>query len=638
MTATNSKAAATAAIAAARADSNAGFTAHDVAPIKSHWLPTMVVTQATLGEHTKTAAANAAMLGEMFATRQGVRYERSPARIDANPALEMASEQGEWRGSWIDSAGSSQGKAGLYFAQWRLQPASGGWLLNAEVFAPVSSAPSPGDAAAEAAIRAARLASNAAILAHDGEGVATHWLPGVHVTHSNGDLLSGAAANKAMFNQTFSQHADLSFDRRTASIHLDLSTAGEEVAAELGSWLGTWTEEAGQIGVSRVGSYMAQWRRQAGSDRWLINAEVFALEHAESISLPVSDPMPMATGGSDATQEQLESDKVGLLVKQGAVVDQEASRDGITTDAERLLATGFDRLVADSGIDVRRNFLEPEVRLGYDQSHLTAFLRRMPKGGLLHLHGSAGLDFRDAAEMAVTDRLHCYVTAGASANLLKLAAPFIEYRDRGEEAHPLSTSIAAGMAATAAEHQTTLVHWTELNLSKDAMVEMIYSELIQTVGVKGHAVDGHWPEFTKCWSVLRHIEGELWWDTMLPLMLKQLSENGVSYLECKTVVGPLVRPYSSIAELDANLEATVKRFIAIITAHKLICPDWLGGKLVFVGKHTKQPAVACDVQVVSDRLLVITGIKAEDPDALGECMRRLVPLKQKYPEWIAGIE
>ena len=145
------------------------------------------------------------------------------------------------------------------------------------------------------------------------------------------------------------------------------------------------------------------------------------------------------------------------------------------------------------------------------------------------------------------------------------------------------------MATTAAEHQTTLVHWTELNLSKDAMVEMIYSELIQTVGVKGHAVDGHWPEFTKCWSVLRHIEGELWWDTMLPLMLKQLSENGVSYLECKTVVRPLVRPYSSIAELDSNLEATVERFIAIITAHKLKYPDWLGGKLVFVGMYTKQP-------------------------------------------------
>ena len=118
----------------------------------------------------------------------------------------------------MDTKGGSQGKAGLYFAQWRLQPDTGSWLLNAEVFAPVSPTPSPGDAAAEAAVRAARLASNAAILEHDIDGVAVHWRPDVHVTHSNGSLLSGATANKVMFTQSFGQYADLSFDRRTASV------------------------------------------------------------------------------------------------------------------------------------------------------------------------------------------------------------------------------------------------------------------------------------------------------------------------------------------------------------------------------------------------------------------------------------
>ena len=145
------------------------------------------------------------------------------------------------------------------------------------------------------------------------------------------------------------------------------------MAAELGNWLGTWTEapeEAGQpsTGVSRGGSYMAQWRRQAGSGTWLINAEVFVLEHADSIPLPVCNPLPMAAGGSEATQEQLASDKVDLLAKQAAAVGKGAGRHGTTTDAERLLGDHFDILVADSGIDVRRNFLEPEVRHGYDSS------------------------------------------------------------------------------------------------------------------------------------------------------------------------------------------------------------------------------------------------------------------------------
>ena len=47
------------------------------------------------------------------------------------------------------------------------------------------------------------------------------------------------------------------------------------------------------------------------------------------------------------------------------------------------------------------------------------------------------------------------------------------------------------------ENQSTLVHWTDLNLSKEAVVDMIYSDMIYS---------GHWPEFSKCWSVLRHIE------------------------------------------------------------------------------------------------------------------------------------
>ena len=54
------------------------------------------------------------------------------------------------------------------------------------------------------------------------------------------------------------------------------------------------------------------------------------------------------------------------------------------------------------------------------------------------------------------------------------------------------------------ENQSTLVHWTDLKLSKEAVVDMIYSDmiysdmiysgLIHTVGADGH------------WSVLRHIE------------------------------------------------------------------------------------------------------------------------------------
>jgi|EP01046_Picozoa_sp_COSAG06_P022511 ketosteroid isomerase-like protein len=225
---------AAAAIFAARAESNVGFTSHDVEPIKNQWLPTMLVTQATLGEHTLGASANAEMLADMFATRDQVLYSRTPTRVTASTQLEMAAEMGRWQGRWLDADGASQGKSGVYFAQWRLQPGSTLWLLNAEVFVPVAPAPSTGDVAAEAAIRTARASSNAAIKAHDIDGIAAHWLPDVHVTHSNGSILSGAAANREMFAESFAAHADLSFDRRTETVLLDVDTAGG-VAAELGT-------------------------------------------------------------------------------------------------------------------------------------------------------------------------------------------------------------------------------------------------------------------------------------------------------------------------------------------------------------------------------------------------------------------
>ena len=49
----------------------------------------------------------------------------------------------------------------------------------------------PGAAEAERQIRQHRAASNAAILAHDIEGIVEHWLPDVHVTHSSGDVIGG---------------------------------------------------------------------------------------------------------------------------------------------------------------------------------------------------------------------------------------------------------------------------------------------------------------------------------------------------------------------------------------------------------------------------------------------------------------
>jgi hypothetical protein len=244
--------------------------------------------------------------------------------------------------------------------------------------------------------------------------------------------------------------------------------------------------------------------------------------------------------------------------------------------------------------------------------------------------------------VAVTDRLHCYVRPATAAALADAAAaagaggargandgdddiispklppplvdalvpPFIEYKDSDDKRDSSSLQEAAE-----SDHSSgvLMLHWSELQLSREEMSSLLYSHLTQATGSDGHVVDGHWTEFLDCWAVLRHIEGEFWWDELLPLMLRQLSDDHVTYLEVKTAL--ISARFDSMDALDAWLEETLLRFIEVVHAHREnYDPSWLGAKLVFVG------------------------IKSEDPAALGDCMRRLVPLVQRHPGWVAGID
>eukprot|EP01052_Picozoa_sp_SAG31_P057047 SAG31_NODE_16669_length_700_cov_1.519135_1_plen_103_part_10 len=85
-----------------RDDSNRGFAEHDAERISKHWLASMVVTQATAGEHTVGSDANRAMLERMFSERPDVLYIRtSTSVVVASPTEEgKAIEEGRWVGTW----------------------------------------------------------------------------------------------------------------------------------------------------------------------------------------------------------------------------------------------------------------------------------------------------------------------------------------------------------------------------------------------------------------------------------------------------------------------------------------------------------------------------------------------------------
>jgi ketosteroid isomerase-like protein len=123
-----------------------------------------------------------------------------------------------------------------------------------------------GDDAAR--IRAARAASNAAIVAHDVDGIARHWLADVHIVTSTSAQGRGREDNAARMAQQFARRPDTVYVRTPATVDV---FAAWDVASERGTWTGRWTEPDGVVEIA--GTYLAQWRRVEGT--WRIQAELF---------------------------------------------------------------------------------------------------------------------------------------------------------------------------------------------------------------------------------------------------------------------------------------------------------------------------------------------------------------------------
>jgi ketosteroid isomerase-like protein len=121
-------------IAAARARSNAAIAAHDTAAIVREWMPDIHVVAST-GAQTAGAAANAQAMQAQFTKRPDTKWVRASKRITVFDLWEVASEEGEWVGTWTDPDGPVRVR-GTYLAQWR--HVDGLWRIQAEVFVPLS--------------------------------------------------------------------------------------------------------------------------------------------------------------------------------------------------------------------------------------------------------------------------------------------------------------------------------------------------------------------------------------------------------------------------------------------------------------------------------------------------------------------
>src|SRR4051812_43573810 len=120
----------------------------------------------------------------------------------------------------------------------------------------------------DAAIRAARVAQNAAIAAADLDRAASFWTEDVTVRRALGQPLSGRDAARLALQPAAAPAPHLIYQRLTTEIEVSPKWP---LAFETGTWQGHLDAIAGPVVIA--GRYSAQWVKRG--ERWLIRSEVF---------------------------------------------------------------------------------------------------------------------------------------------------------------------------------------------------------------------------------------------------------------------------------------------------------------------------------------------------------------------------
>ena len=120
------------AIRQARERSNAAIARHDLDGIAAAWMSDVHVVSSTSAQ-TAGKLANRERMAAQFKNRPDTIYVRKPITIEVYAPWNVASERGEWTGTWTEPDGKLE-IGGTYQAQWR--KADGRWLIQAELFVP----------------------------------------------------------------------------------------------------------------------------------------------------------------------------------------------------------------------------------------------------------------------------------------------------------------------------------------------------------------------------------------------------------------------------------------------------------------------------------------------------------------------
>jgi len=131
----------------------------------------------------------------------------------------------------------------------------------------------------EDAIRDARLRYNTAIQRQDVEGIVSFFDDEYQVTTSLGELLQGPEGEAAAWQALFDSRRDLSYVRSTETIEV---SGRYPLAAETGTWVGTWLTGRGPVRTG--GHFSAMWRKVDGT--WKVRSELFVAMYCDGLACP----------------------------------------------------------------------------------------------------------------------------------------------------------------------------------------------------------------------------------------------------------------------------------------------------------------------------------------------------------------
>ena len=121
------------AIREVRERNNRAIANHDIEAMMVAWMDNFLLISSRDAQ-VEGRDQVAQIFKDDFDTKEAVVYVRMPEEIQVMETWSMASEYGNWTGSWKAEDGQVE-VGGTYFAKWH--KVGGTWLLRAEVFTPL---------------------------------------------------------------------------------------------------------------------------------------------------------------------------------------------------------------------------------------------------------------------------------------------------------------------------------------------------------------------------------------------------------------------------------------------------------------------------------------------------------------------